>query len=455
MSPQRTSLISPIYPGIRENDGTICIMGTPVSSGNRGVLALGSSLINLCIEASPTSAVALLLGNRDSKSVPFLVLGAFRDIPVINARLSPRARPRDHLALILLGALVFRLVPINLVRHRIAEYFPWIGAIRKAKFVGDIRGGDSFSDIYGFRRFFFGFLMALSVLLVRGSMIQFPQTYGPFKTGLSRWMARFLLRRSSIVFARDKNSQRIAQELIGGSPQVQLSPDVAFALEPKVPKEITFYPIRVNRGPQCEPLTHGTISDGSIVGINVNGLMYSGGYSRSNMFGLKLDYRSFLLELVTTFLQEHSGDIWLIPHTYAASGNVESDPDACRAVFQQIPDSQRHRISIIDGTYNQHEIKGIIGKCSFVVASRMHACIAALSQGVPCVGIAYSSKFAGVFESVGVGSWIIDARTAEPADALCRVRSLYRSRADSRIALLDQVDKARKELREVFKRLCF
>jgi len=440
--------------GDEDSGELICIMGTPVSSGNRGVLALGSSLLNLCVEASPTSNVTLLLGNRDSKPVAFLILGSVREIPVVNARLSPNARPRDHLFLILVASLAYRYLPLPPLRKWIGDSIPWIGTVRRAKFIGDIRGGDSFSDIYGFRRYFFGFLMAWSVILVHGSIVQFPQTYGPFKTRLSRWMARFLLLRSSIAFARDKESQRIAQTLVGDFPKIKLSPDVAFALEPKVPLNIVPYPKPTSNGLQASPIVNAASPDVSVAGINVNGLMYSGGYTRSNMFGLRLDYRNFLLRIIELLLIEHSGQIWLIPHTYAAEGSVESDPDACKAVFNQLPEAQRARVRIITGIYDQHEIKGVIGKCTFLIASRMHACIAALSQGIPCIGIAYSSKFAGVFDSVGVGSWVIDARTADPSDALSIIQALYRSRDENRVALLDRVTKAKEELRCLFRQLC-
>ncbi len=45
----------------------------------------------------------------------------------------------------------------------------------------------------------------------------------------------------------------------------------------------------------------------SCVGININRLMYNGGYVRNNMFGLKLDYPSFLKELVDRLLAEQRG----------------------------------------------------------------------------------------------------------------------------------------------------
>src|ERR1035441_5445401 len=79
----------------------IAIMGTPVECGNRGVLALGASLVNLCSQASGGGEVVLLLGNRDNRPASFRVGGELRSIPVVNARMSPRSRLRDHLFWIL------------------------------------------------------------------------------------------------------------------------------------------------------------------------------------------------------------------------------------------------------------------------------------------------------------------------------------------------------------------
>ena len=38
--------------------------------------------------------------------------------------------------------------------------------------------------------------------------------------------------------------------------------------------------------------------------------------------------------------------------------------------------------------YDQHAIKSIIGRCDFFIGSRMHACIAALSQKIPTAAVA-------------------------------------------------------------------
>jgi polysaccharide pyruvyl transferase WcaK-like protein len=118
-----------------------------------------------------------------------------------------------------------------------------------------------------------------------------------------------------------------------------------------------------------------------------------------------------------------------------------------------LPPEVRARARIVTREYDQHEIKGVIGQCDFFIGSRMHSCIAALSQGVPCVAVAYSRKFAGVFESVGMESWVVDAREATNEEAVARILDLYRQRASVRAGLLRRAEEARGRLREVFRML--
>jgi colanic acid/amylovoran biosynthesis protein len=169
-----------------------------------------------------------------------------------------------------------------------------------------------------------------------------------------------------------------------------------------------------------------------LIGLNVSGLVYHGGYTRDNMFQLKLDYVGFVRLLVEQLLGDPSNRLVLVPHTFAPPGRVESDPSACRALQQALPLAIRNRVHLLLAEYDQHRIKGVIGMCDFFIGSRMHACIAALSQGIPTVGVAYSRNFAGVFETVGAAECVIDGRTEDEQDALASVQRLFaRRRADA------------------------
>jgi len=350
---------------------------------------------------------------------------------------------KNHLFWISFLSLIYRLFPLKGIQRTIRKHSPWINALAASDLAGDVRGGDSFSDIYGLKRFILAFLPAWTVILVKGSIVHLPQTYGPFKTRTGRFLARYLLRRSSAVIARDKASQRVAQELVGNKLQVKLSPDVAFSLEPVVPDRIALEPA---------PTSHED-NGRTIIGLNVNGLMYHGGYTRNNMFGLRLDYAALLPELITALLEDPNAEIWLVPHTWAEPGNVESDNGACAELRHRLPEALKPRVRLVATEYDQHEIKGVIGQCDAFVGSRMHSCIAALSQGIPCVGIAYSMKFQGVFESVGMGDWVVDGREADNDEAIKKTVQLLATREQARPALIKASEKARKDLEQVFREL--
>ncbi len=100
-----------------------------------------------------------------------------------------------------------------------------------------------------------------------------------------------------------------------------------------------------------------------------------------------------------------------------------------------IPAEFRDRIYLISKKYNQHEIKGVIGTCDFFVGSRMHACIAALSQGIPTIGVAYSKKFRGVFESMNAGDWVIDARSTDSSSAVDKILAYIQKKGATVIPL--------------------
>lgn len=413
-------------------------MGTPVSSGNRGVLALGASLARLCLEAAPSVELILFGSNRDEHPVVMRPLGHDHPIRIVPWRLSPRGALRHHLFVIVAGSWLYRFLPLAGFRRWLAESIPWIGALEKTTLVGDVRGGDSFSDIYGLQRFLIASLPVMSVIWVKGGILLFPQTYGPYKSRTAHWVARWILRRSTAIIARDLASQTVAQDLVGSKYPVLLSPDVAFALHVERPTLVQL------DGSARAPLPT------NIIGLNVNGLMYNGGYNGKNMFGLTLEYKTFVKRLVIALLQAHKGTILLVPHTYAAKGDVESDNDASGQLKRSLPLELQSRVRIVTGEYDAHQLKGIIGQCSFFVGSRMHSCIAALSQGVPCVGVAYSMKFRGVFESVGRSAWVVDARSESNDSAVRAIENLYSNHASSSAELGRNASLAREKLSKIF-----
>jgi polysaccharide pyruvyl transferase WcaK-like protein len=171
------------------------------------------------------------------------------------------------------------------------------------------------------------------------------------------------------------------------------------------------------------------------------------------MFNLKLDYREFLNRLVISILEQESTEILLVPHTFAPPSSVESDPDACTQVRCSAAPNLQGRIHLVSREYDQSEIKCIIGLCEFFIGSRMHSCIAALSQEIPTIGVAYSKKFKGVFESIGVGDWVVDGRSVDAGTAVEKVRASLNKKDEMRLKIAGRPAKARAALQETFSQL--
>jgi polysaccharide pyruvyl transferase WcaK-like protein len=249
------------------------------------------------------------------------------------------------------------------------------------------------------------------------------------------------MERAGAILARDREGLAVVQRLLERSTTgrtIKFCPDVAFALEAAAPDMKAIHPPLDGKERQ------------NLVGLNVNGLLYNGGYTRDNMFGLALDYRRFVHEVARKLLEQTDCSILFVPHTFAPEGDVESDPQACREVFNSLGEFTG-RIHMLHGEHDQNAVKGIIGLCSFFIGSRMHACIAALSQGIPTVAVAYSKKFGGVFDSAGMGHMVVDARNTGTDDAEDKILSLYAESGSIHQDLNDKVATLKNLLSQTFR----
>ena len=237
----------------------------------------------------------------------------------------------------------------------------------KAKLEGydlvvDTGAGDSFTDAYGWKRLLL--MSHVREVLVRKNIpyVMSPQTIGPFTTAFGRLAGGRGLHKASVVVARDPISARHSLDL--GRPAPSTS-DVVFAL-PTAPRTVT-----------------------SDVVLNVSGLLW-----QTERFGPSMSYRAMIQSLIETLIKRNVS-VTLLAHVLA-NPTVDDDTDA-------LADLQR--IYGTDASYvvprSLEEARETIAGAGIVVGSRMHACLNAISQGVPTLPIAYSRKFGPLFNDLG------------------------------------------------------
>jgi colanic acid/amylovoran biosynthesis protein len=409
----------------------MAILGASLDVGNRGVRALGVATAQLIAQVCPKNPIVFFYGNATG-GVRRLS-GGVKELELIvrNCRLAYRSDSAEHIFVILTLAVLHRIG----IRGP-AKRNPWLSSLLAAEFVGDIRGGDSFSDIYGCRRFVLGSLPLLSAVVMRRSFVMLPQTYGPFRNHVCRALAKMMLSRADSILTRDKNCEGFVHQLCGRTPT--FCPDVAFTLEAKRPA----HPKVILGGLDVE-------TEKFVIGLNVSGLLYMGGYTGRNMFGLCCDYRKLVDELTETLLASTDAKILFVPHVFGS----EREEEACASLVESAASRYPGRVFTLRKSLSEQEVKWVIGKTDFFIGSRMHACIAALSQCVPAVGLAYSDKFLGVFQSAGVGAATIDLRKVELNGVVDQVLSALAKRSETAEELSETIPGIREQVRKTFRDL--
>jgi colanic acid/amylovoran biosynthesis protein len=415
----------------------VVLIGAGFGTENMGVAALASGTIASILTSFPNAKIWLLDYDREAKVYEFRHGDRSFKVELVNLRFSKRLFP-NNIARLLVTALWLRLLP-SATRQGWIRRNRWLNVIDGADIIGAISGGDSFSDIYGWRRLLYVTLPQLLVLILQRPLVLLPQTYGPFKSKLARVIARWIMKRADHIYSRDKAGLEVVGKLIGTSrPSAEFAFDMGFALEPQAPPETTMALISRLKAGQ------------SLVGLNVSGLLYVGSCPSDNVFGLKTDYRKLLLLIIEHFV--HAGcQVLLIPHVFGDSR--ESDTAAGQDFWSNLPSSIKSSVHLLEGQFDQHQVKYVIGQCDFFLGSRMHACIAALSQCVPSVALAYSKKFLGVMQSIEMDAAVADLRQEEEAQVIDRLTTAYNSRRRIREQLELEMPEIKQKVLSLFSRL--
>ena len=299
---------------------------------------------------------------------------------------------------------------ISIVPVRFRDLFNMRGNVRKAledcDLVCDIGAGDSFADIYGLRRFISICLAKMAVPRPRERLILSPQTIGPFERWWTPYLAKWLMTRCRAVVVRDHLSLTVLRDMKIRTDVIEAA-DVAFRL------------------PYCPaiPIKEGAVKGGAIkIGINISGLLFHGGYNRQNMFRLVVDYPRLVRALLAWFARQPECEVHLISHVISDTAPVEDDYRVAQHLAAEFPQA-----IVAPRFASPSAAKSYISGMDFFCGSRMHACIAAVSSGVPTVPVSYSRKFTGLFESLGY-PLVADCKAESEDQILEKIRSGFHQR---------------------------
>lgn len=292
--------------------------------------------------------------------------------------------------------------------------------------------GDSFADIYGMDRFY---SINRPIELMQSKKVKtifMPQTIGPFKSDEARIAAAKTLDKAVLVLPRDKKSFDCVKKISHQENVTELV-DMAFYL----------------------PFTRLKISNGKInVGIAISGLLWRGGYTGKNEFGLKDDYKFMMKSVINSLMSDSQIQIHLTPHVVSGDALQVDDYELAYEIQKEYGNE---RITLSPFFKNPIMAKDYISDLDFFMGSRMHACIAAFSSGVPVIPISYSRKFSGLFEDTLGYKHIADPTTQTTEEIVAFIHDSIEKREDLKqeidLILEEKVESCKQNLTNQFNNL--
>ena len=344
-----------------KNDINILLCGLLVKNGNLGCIALTYSAMSVLQSVSERVGITfhykIAASKIDDKSIDVLCeqLKINRDL-VEGEQIGDVYRSRNEKRKLL-----------NVVKN-------W------ADLAIDATQGDSFADIYGWRRFI-NYTYA-KILIERNGvpLLLAPQTYGPYKQLRTKLVAKYACNHASLLMSRDEISKNVLREM-GIEKPITVVSDMAFFL----PFEKQEFDTTVTN-----------------IGLNVSGLLWNGGYTKDNQFGLAVDYQKFIRSIIEKIKENPNNRLYLVGHVISSSANsVEDDYTVCQKLAEE------YNVECAPRFNTPIEAKSFISGLDIFMGSRMHATIASYSSGVATIPLAYSRKFAGLFNNLDY-SYVLD-----------------------------------------------
>lgn len=279
------------------------------------------------------------------------------------------------------------------------------GIFRNADYILDIGQGDSFADIYGKLRFDLINKIHREASKFHKPYCLLPQTIGPFKDPAIKAQAIKAIAGADMVMARDKQSYDYVINNVPQQKNVNEYIDVAFFL----PYKQMMYD---------KNFIH--------VGLNISALLWHGGYTQDNQFGLKGDYQKTVRNIIDYFLSLPNVKLHLIPHVVGSERHIENDYEVS---FDLRKEYHQQRLVLAPFFLSPVDAKDYISGMDFFMGARMHSTIAAFSSGVSVVPMAYSRKFNGLFIDTLNYNHLVDLKTDAEVDIMAKIKDAFANRS--------------------------
>ena len=253
-------------------------------------------------------------------------------------------------------------------------------------------------------------------------VIMFPNSVGPFRTWIGRFLSRLSLNSCEYVLIRDPISYTIVDKLGIHSPKI-LTYDTALLFNES--GELT-----------TRDFHH------PVIGVSPG--VYSNSLSKSEVQKYIVGHARAL----DTAIEKYGFHVIFLPHYI--SGFSNDDVDFSKFIIEKMKNKPQTRMII---TENVAEFKLLLDQMDMVISSKMHPAILAATGHVPVLCVVYDHKQTGFFQRLDMMDCTLDIHDVSYERLWSKINRAWIKRGGLRKSLSLQIPEWQRELRAVFKRV--
>lgn len=295
---------------------------------------------------------------------------------------------------------------------------------------GFIHSSGKLTDSYTIYYLLFHILLAQSF---RKPVYVMPNSFGPFQGFRVEWLVRKVLSRCELVTVRESISQKMLSDI---GVESQLYPDLGFSLNKNERSNDELVELR-KLYPNRE-----------LVAITARPYRFPGSSDP------KTKYENYINNMVlfSKWLFENDYLPVFIDHTLSETTH-ESDKSCILEITSKLKNDEYSLIENKD--YTSRDLKAIYSGFNYVVGTRFHSVIFALSESVPSIAITYGgNKGQGIMKDLGLADYAISMSEFDAEKAIQSFVKLSRNQETIRLKLQNQrqiIERKHHELSEWLK----
>lgn len=262
-----------------------------------------------------------------------------------------------------------------------------------------------------------------------------PQAWGPFTNTRSKFWVNKLQSQSTLLFSRDSISSKYLLNSNIPSESIIQAPDIA----------LLFRGSRLSVGKAI--LNSIGLKDSTRPTIAIVPNMRV--YERSQGNGTGNQYIILLQSFTRLCIDEFNANIVFLSNECLLANNTSQDDRyLCSLLYSSFKD--REHIFSLTSNYHANEIKSVIGNMDFVIASRFHSLVFALSQTVPVLALGWSHKYLELLKIFSQEEYVIPHDDLEISDSLDLLRTAWLDRSNMSNQIRTSLPAVKQRLNQLF-----